>query len=108
MKLKNNLVDNYGYTPFLVFGRYRQMRIANFFTKKSAELSRKANCGGIVFYYPCIFGNSVLTKLIVKNSKKLKIEIYTLSNTNHVVLHLACNYSHALTTKILMEESKAL
>ena len=111
-----NLVNDFGYTPFFVACRYGQMRIAELIMKKStdlkSDLSRKDIGGETVLHKACSSGNSdsnsVLVEMLMKISKKLKIEINILNNANHIALHLASNHGHAETAKVLMEESTTL
>ena len=73
-----NLVNDKGYTPFLVACLFGQMRIAELLMKKPAELkidlSRKTNCNETAFHLACISGNADMAEMIVKNSDMLKID----------------------------------
>ena len=74
-----NLVNDKGYTPFLVACLFGQMRIAELLMKKPAELkidlSRKTNCNETAFHLACISGNADMAEMIVKNSDMLKIDL---------------------------------
>ena len=74
-----NLVNDKGYTPFLVACLFGRMRIAELLMKKPAELkidlSRKTNCNETAFHLACISGNADMAEMIVKKSDTLKIDL---------------------------------
>ena len=73
-----NLVNDKGYTPFLVACLFGRIRIAKLLMKKPAELkidlNRKTNCNETAFHLACISGNADMAEMIVKNSDTLKID----------------------------------
>ena len=73
-----NLVNNKGYTPFLIACLFGRVRIAELLMKTSAELkidlTRKTNCNETAFHLVCIGGNVEMLDLIMENSVSLKID----------------------------------
>ena len=73
-----NLVNNKGYTPFLIACLFGRVRIAELLMKTSAELkidlTRKTNCNETAFHLVCIGGNVEMLELIMENSVSLKID----------------------------------
>ena len=73
-----NLVNDKGYTPFLVACLFGRVRIAELLMKTPAELkinlTRKTNCNETAFHLVCIGGNVEMLDLIMENSVSLKID----------------------------------
>ena len=91
-----NLVNNKGYTPFLVACLFGRVRIAELLMKKPAELkinlSRKTNFNETAFHLACM-SNVEMAEMILKNSDLLKINL----NEKAIDNFLCCETSHGLS-----------
>jgi hypothetical protein len=85
-EVDKNLVNDKGYTPFLVACLYGRVSIAELLMKKPAELkidlSRKTNCNETAFHSACFSGNADMAEMIVENSDKLKIDLNEEASSN--------------------------
>ena len=85
-EVDKNLVNDNGFTPFLVACLFGRVRIAKILMKQSVELkidlTKTTNCKSTAFHLACIGGNSELTEIIMKNSDKLKISLNEIKPTD--------------------------
>ena len=81
-----NLVNDKGYTPFLVACLFGRVRIAELLMKKPAELkidlSRRTNCNETAFHLACFSGSADMAEMIMENSDKLKIDFNEEASAN--------------------------
>ena len=111
-----NLVDDEGYTPFLIACLYGQIRMAEVLMKKSVELKidlcRKSKWGITAFHLACISGNSELAEMIMNNSfinPFLRIDLNEKKPDDSMTGFLyACRYGHKKIVLTIMKNSKIM
>ena len=85
-EVDKNLVNDNGFTPFLVACLFGRVRIAKILMKQSVELkiflTKTTNCKSTAFHLACIGGNSELTEIIMKNSDKIQISLNEIKPTD--------------------------
>ena len=114
---KADLVNDSGYSPFLVACLFGSLRIAEFLVKKSEELkidlSRITNCHSSAFHLACIGGNSKLAEMIMKNSVLMKIHLnednpFDFMSCGRSGFHYAIRYGNLEVVNMLIENSTSL
>ena len=91
-----NLVNNKGYTPFLIACLFGRVRIAELLMKTSAELkidlTRKTNFNETAFHLACR-SNVEMAEMIMTNSDLLKINL----NEKAIDIFLCCETSQGMS-----------
>ena len=111
-----SVVDDEGYTPFLIACLYGQIRIAEVLMKKSVELKidlcKKSKWGITAFHLACISGNSELAEMIMNNSfinPFLRIDLNEKKPDDSMTGFLyACRYGHKKIVLSIMKNSKIM
>ena len=111
-----SVVDDEGYTPFLIACLYGQIRIAEVLMTKSVELKidlcRKSKWGITAFHLACISGNSELAEMIMNNSfinPFLRIDLNEKKPDDSMTGFLyACRYGHKKIVLTIMKNSKIM
>ena len=111
-----NLVDDEGYTPFLIACLYGQIRIAEVLMSKSVELKidlcRKSKWGITAFHLACISGNSELAEMIMNNSfinPFFRTDLNEKKPDDSMTGFLyACRYGHKKIVLAIMKNSKIM
>ena len=111
-----SVVDDEGYTPFLIACLYGQIRIAEVLMKKSVELKidlcKKSKWGITAFHLACISGNSELAEMIMNNSfinPFLRIDLNEKKPDDSMTGFLyACRYGHKKIVLTIMKNSKIM
>ena len=107
-----DLLNDSGFTPFLVTCLSGGVNIAKMLIKKSYELKidlrRKNRYGDTAFHLVCINGKSELAELIMKNSDKLKIDVNQMNFNLESAFSYACQFGHLEIVKMILDQSESL
>ena len=112
-----DIVNDSGYSPFLVACLFGSLSIAEFLMRKYEELkidlSRLTNCHSSAFHLACIGGNSKLAEMIMKNSVMLKIHLnednpFDFMSCGRSGFHYAIRYGNLEVVKMLIENSTSM
>ena len=114
---EKDIVNDSGYSPFLVACLFGSLSIAEFLMRKYEELkidlSRLTNCHSSAFHLACIGGNSKLAEMIMKNSVMLKIHLnednpFDFMSCGRSGFHYAIRYGNLEVVKMLIENSTSM
>ena len=107
-----DLLNDSGFTPFLVTCLSGHVNIAKMLIKKSYELKidlrRKNRYGDTAFHLACIGGKSELAELLMKNSDKLKIDVNEMNFNFESAFNYACQFGHLEIVKMILDQSESL
>ena len=104
---EKDVLNDSGYSPFLVACRFGSFRIAEFLMNKSEELkidlSRLTNCHSSAFNLACLGGNSKLAEMIMKNSIKFQIHSFGRDHFGANAFHDACKSGNVEIVQMMIK-----
>ena len=107
-----DLLNDSGFTPFLVTCLSGHVNIAKMLIKKcyilKIDLRRKNRYGDTAFHLACIGGKSELAELLIKNSDKLKIDVNQMNFNFESAFSYACQFGHLEIVKMILDNSGSL